>query len=514
MSPLGLSPVVFSAVLGALAARGDEADGGPLPEGAVARVEAATACLAFSPDGRALATADGKAFCLWDAATGRRRLRVEPPLGASWIAFSPDGRLLASAPRIGELARELSLWGPATGRRLRDLTPSDGCPCPRVAFSGDGKSLLTATMRARVVTFDVATGRQGPHRFQSRPDPFVSGTGFYLPFVLAPDGRTVAVPRVSNGRPADIQLWDAETGREGVRLAVEGAPLAFSPDGALVAVAAGDEGLSLVEARSGAEVRRCEAVGRRVWCAAFAPDGWELAVGADGSNDVQLWEVTTGRLRRTLTGHKAPVKALAFAPDGRLASAGKGTVLIWGLPPPPPAEPLTREALAAVWHDLADVDAARAWRATERLRADPERAVTALGERLRPAVAADTPRIARLVADLGSADFKTREKARAALRERGDDAFEPLWRAAAGGTADLEARRRAAELYAEVRRRPVEAGERRALRAVEALERIGSPAAREMLRRLAGGADGARLRVCSIKHGFIERGHEPQSLSQ
>ena len=76
--------------------------------------------MAFSPDGRLLATAsEDKTARLWDPATGKNLRTLTGHTNAVMgVAFSPDGRLLATAS-WDHTAR---LWDPATGERLRTLT--------------------------------------------------------------------------------------------------------------------------------------------------------------------------------------------------------------------------------------------------------------------------------------------------------------------------------------------------------------------------------------------------------
>jgi WD40 repeat protein len=68
------------------------------------------------------------------------------------------------------------------------------------------------------------------------------------------------------------------------------------------------------------------------WVAAFSPDGKTLATGGDPFY-VKLWDVATGRLKATFTGHAAVVWSLSFSPDGKVLASGSydGTIKLWDL---------------------------------------------------------------------------------------------------------------------------------------------------------------------------------------
>ena len=104
--------------------------------------------------------------------------------------------------------------------------------------------------------------------------------------------------------------------------------LAWSPDGRMLAVAAG-ESIHLVDAATLAELRVLP-VGAWAGSLAFSPDGTRLALAAkDGS--LQVWEPATGLQKCRLDAHHPAAKSVAFSPDGRwLASTGNDAyVRLW-----------------------------------------------------------------------------------------------------------------------------------------------------------------------------------------
>src|SRR5439155_3707438 len=140
---------------------------------------------------------------------------------------------------------------------------------------------------------------------------------------------------------------------------------------------------------------------------ALSPDGRTLYLSYD-TPGIVAFEVATGKVRRTLSGHTGCVRSLAMAPDGRrlLSVSDDAFGLLWDTTPAgaakPRKEPLTAAAADVLWAALAGDDARAAFAAMADLAAAPDRAVTLLRRELKPATAPTDAELDRLFADLDS----------------------------------------------------------------------------------------------------------------
>ncbi len=144
----------------------------------------------------------------------------------AYVAFSPDGRTLATGVRDNPATPgQLKLWDVATGEnRVTMVGHSSGIIA--VAFSPDGRTVATGGFDNTVKVWDVATRR-------------LRGTlaGYGVEPVFSPDGKTLATSVPIWGAPGtnEIRLWDVETLQERTVLRLESnnnvSALAFSPDG-------------------------------------------------------------------------------------------------------------------------------------------------------------------------------------------------------------------------------------------------------------------------------------------
>jgi RNA polymerase sigma factor (sigma-70 family) len=460
----------------------------------------AVCAVGFTADGRSLYSAAAlSSVVLWDAATGNERRRVEGATNA--LTLSADGRILVAAapaplppgPPSPGIENDIVFWDAATGKEARRFQGRMGS-INSVSLSADRKTLAAGSFEGKVIrVWDAGSGRQRQQLGLNQHWP--------CPAVLAPDGKTVAAGGFGDGA---VRLWDTATGRER-RLVVtppHGLPvyvIAFSPDGRSLATG-GSELACLWDVASGKLLHRFASPREWVRALAFSPDGRTLAT-AGSEHTLGLWEVATGRERASFTGHAGPIRAVCFSPDGaRLATGSEDTTILiwdvagWGPTGPAPENTLSPRNLDALWDDLGGTDAARAHRAVWALAGAPRQAVTLLAPHLHPPAetpALDQRRADRLLADLESDDFATRERAAAELEKFGP-AIEPTLRKALVGRPSPELRRRLERLLGRLAERQ-EADWVRTLRALEALEHIADPGARRLLRQLAGGPAEARL---------------------
>ncbi|MBC8875277.1 MAG: hypothetical protein H8E44_38125, partial [Planctomycetes bacterium] len=254
-------------------------------------------------------------------------------------------RSLQTAPRgAADLQRAvragLGAWH-APGARLRMVWDHQaGTDITAIAFSTDGKILLTAAANEVVQLWDPATGKPigGPIRHNGHQH----SEGF------SPDGKMFAVG--SNDQDVAAVLWDTATGKpiRQLRLREEDLPqygsngnarkTAFSPDGKTLMAGCWGGTVQLWGVATGNPIGPAfrENDGSRKlhkdWIedVAISPDGKVVAT-ASRDKTARLWNATTGKPICDPLPHESWVKAVAFSPDGKtlLTGCSSGTARLW-----------------------------------------------------------------------------------------------------------------------------------------------------------------------------------------
>jgi WD40 repeat protein len=484
--------------------------------------------LVFSADSKRLASsgADGTVL-LWNLTTGqpvqvwraheaRRPVRLWRWIraGVQGLDMTPDGRWIASA---GSEER-VRVWDSATGKEVCSMTlpPANQNEHDRLVYhlrvSPEGKQ-VTALYGAQGGSF-------------SSDGPITPITDWRATWDLPGGGLSAREPLEGWGGRFSGLSRDARTLvvqasivnlRTGKKTALEGVKergteaFVLSPDGSLIA---GDfsetrnnvthpSGVVVWETATGKIVARLKS---KSWSGQllFHPTNRFLAVNdLDG---IHLWDVAaakklwTRKLPERVRASTTPgtySSCFAFTPDGRRMGTGHtdGTILLWDVELPVAATArLDAKDLDALWADLHDSDAGKAWRAVWRLAEAKDDVVPLVRSRLRPVAPAPADVTTSLLGDLGSDIFAKREAASKRLKELGVLAEKAL-RDRLSAQPTLELRQRIEPLLKAIEQtpQPLDADSLRDLRAVAVLAAMRSPEAREILEALTRGVPSAPL---------------------
>jgi WD40 repeat protein len=278
-------------------------------------------CVAFSPDGKRLATASaGGPVRIWNVATWKEVKLIQPETPALAVAFSHDGRLLAFGGKGGKV----HVWDLDEGKE-KHVLENVGDYVRAVAFAPQERLLAFAV--GRKVGLSDLRGDSPRHRRSGFHRDYVNGVAF------ARDGKHLA----SASRDDDsFRLWDVTA--DGLvqkrvlrRSSTEAWAIAFTADSTRLIAGDGFDVWLLETAGDETKTTKVGTHGggnadvRRV---AVSPDG-KVAASVAVSDGYRLWDLETGRFVVLL--EEPGAFTVAFSPDGKWSATagGKGIVRVW-----------------------------------------------------------------------------------------------------------------------------------------------------------------------------------------
>jgi WD40 repeat protein len=428
---------------------------------------------------------DGAQVLMFEAATGKELWRR--PVQSSAIYLAADGKKIAA---VSWKQNVFTFLDAATGGEIKKV------PAPSyrkdygtwTAVSDDLNLMAVSHNFQKIDLWDLDTGK----KLRTLDGPEGHGDMFFLPGNLIVAAVSRAFIRREEKRPW-TRVWDAATGR--IHRSVDEPLLKMSDDGRWLALQA-DKAIAIRHLHTGKLVATVGGVDPL----AFSPDGSLLAVRNESWHEVDLWDTFTGRRVGRWVEPLSQFQRAAFSPDGRtlmLTVRGGGSILVCDVtgratePGKIPPQDLTFAEADRYWLELTSDDGPRSHQARWSLVAGGNHTIKMLQRRMRRAEPLDGKDLAVLLAGLDSSSFAERQKSSNALEQM--ELAKPALEDALKRNPSLEMKRRIELILAKQDGLVWDVELRRAMRGVLLLEQIGTPPARQLLQTLVSGAAGSLL---------------------
>ncbi|MDZ7965739.1 MAG: hypothetical protein RM368_12310 [Nostoc sp. DedSLP03] len=306
---------LLAAVLGSL----KEATNTPTEANCLRGHEQEVNCLAFSPDGKFIASGSSDStICLWNITgnpTAQFLLGHEQEVNC--LAFSPDSKFIVS----GSIDGILCLWN-LQGNLITLLWQGHEEGVIAVAFSSNSDCIVSVGFDGTVCLWDLQ-GNAITQPWRGHKEGVISVT-------FSPNSDSI----ISVGFDGTVCLWDLQGNaitqpwhkHEAKIICV-----AFSPDRKFIISGSSDSTVRLWDIQGNPIGQPWRGHEGRVNSVAFSPDG-KFIVSGSCDRTIRLWNINGNPVTQPWRGHEGQVNSLAFSPDGKLIiSGGDKTVRLWEL---------------------------------------------------------------------------------------------------------------------------------------------------------------------------------------
>jgi WD40 repeat protein len=247
--------------------------------------------LAYSPDGKTLASGAFQEVILWDAQSGAIRKRLTGFADrVVALAFSQDGKLLATGGGAPTQDGEIKVFEADSGKLVTEIKNGHSDTVFGVSFRPDGKVLATCAADKFVKTFEVPSGKL--------LKTFEGHTHHVLGVGWKGDGKLLASGSADNS----IKVWDFEKGEQVRTIQGHGkqiTSLQFIGKTEQFVTCSGDQTVRFWNADNGGNTRNFGGATDFLYAVGVSPDGAVVAVGGQ-EGVVRVYNGTNGQLLKTL----------------------------------------------------------------------------------------------------------------------------------------------------------------------------------------------------------------------
>lgn len=273
--------------------------------------------VAFSPDGRRLASASNDSAKVWDLAG------LSPPLilightgSVQSVAFSGDGHQILT----GSDDRTAKVWDAASGKVALTLRGHNQGICSACFLPG-GQRIVTASNDGTAKAWNATDGTE--------LRTFRGHSSYVLSVAVSPDGQRI----VTGSADHTAKVWDAATGNMLLNLTGHDSnvnSVAFLPDGRRIVTLDYERTVRIWDTTNGAKLFTLRGHSGGLWSVAAFPDGRRVVSGGE-DHTAKVWDALDGTELWTIIGNVAPVRSVAVSADGQWIATGgwDGMIKVW-----------------------------------------------------------------------------------------------------------------------------------------------------------------------------------------
>lgn len=272
----------------------------------------------YSPDGKKLAGIGYEnAIRVWDAASLQLIATLPQTFSPNFATFDPSSVNIAVT---GSRLSKAYLWDVAQ-KKIRAILYHDG-EINSLAYSADGRQIVTSAVDSTVRTWDAGTGKQLLKINEEQ--------GIVRNASFSRDGKkiisasyfSIAVRNSHSG--ALVKSYNLDASLNGVE------NCSFSPDNERILVICGDYTVKIVSLVNDDIVADLSGYTFDIYAAQFSRDGKRI-VTTSGDNSAFVWDRQTGKIMGRLFGHSGRVTAASFSPDDKqiLTCSWDGFTVLW-----------------------------------------------------------------------------------------------------------------------------------------------------------------------------------------